>query len=190
MELGWQKYFERVAHPAWQSYLRAEAALTEAWKAGDAAALEEAKYRTLRKSSSSILNLHHFADIVENERAIFLPAQATNVEQVLQYVEGHCRMLRSNDATRDVSLLRDVAEALKHAQLTRRLAERQVAAGDAVLVIGTGYGELGYREGKFGGVDQVVVLANGGPRPLSSVLQNVMDAWRTVMGMDLPAIGE
>jgi len=35
----------------------------------------------------------------------------------------------------------------------------------------------------------VLVLANSGTRALSSVLQNVIDAWRRVAGLVLPALG-
>ena len=49
--------------------------------------------------------------------------------------------------------------------------------------LNTGYGELAFGEGKFGGIVQVIVLANAGIRALSSVCQNVVDAWRRVSGM-------
>ena len=64
-----------------------------------------------------------------------------------------------------------------------------VGASFTVLALGTGYGELNYGEGKYGGTQQVLVLANSGTRALSSVLQNVIDAWRRVAGLVLPALG-
>jgi hypothetical protein len=98
-------------------------------------------------------------------------------------------MLRSNHLTSDISLLADVADALKHAILTQRLNMRDVSANDAVLVAQSGHGQHGYGEGKFGGVDQVLILANSGTRPLSSVLQNVVDAWRRAANIPIPEIG-
>jgi hypothetical protein len=89
----------------------------------------------------------------------------------------------------DVKLCGDVADALKHAILTRNLDVRQIRENDAVIALSTGYGELGYGEGKYGGIQQVIVLANSGTRALSSVLQNVIDAWRRAAGLDLPAVG-
>ena len=67
---------------------------------------------------------------------------------------------------------------------------RQVRENDAVLALSTGYGELANGEGKYGGVVQVIVVANAGQRALSCVCQNVVDAWRRVSGMALPRIGD
>jgi len=66
---------------------------------------------------------------------------------------------------------------------------RQIPENEAVLALGTGYGALNYGEGKYGGTQQVLVLANSGTRALSSVLQNVIDAWRRVAGLALPTPG-
>ena len=57
--------------------------------------------------------------------------------------------------------------------LTRNVDVRQIRENDAVLALSTGYGELSFGEGKYGGIQQVIVLANSGTRALSSVLQNV-----------------
>jgi hypothetical protein len=49
-----------------------------------------------------------------------------------------------------------------------------------------GFGQMRFGEGKFGGVEQVVVTTkNGDLRALSSVLQNVFDAWMTLLGQPL-----
>lgn len=134
--------------------------------------------------------LHHFADIVAAERPHFLPDEVRGVGQVQQWVAASCRMLRTDTPCSDVSLLGDIVDALKHSQLTRRLDRRNVAAREAVVVVGSGMGELGYGERKYGGVDQVLILAKSGILPLSSILQNVIDAWRTSVGWYGPEIGE
>jgi hypothetical protein len=42
----------------------------------------------------------------------------------------------------------------------------------------SGWGEMHFGEGECGGAEQVIViLKNGNRRALSSVLQNVFDAW-------------
>lgn len=100
-------------------------------------------------------------------------------------------MLRNKKSpVADIDLCGDVADALKHAILTQRLDVRQVRGNDAVLALSTGYGELANGEGNYGGVVQVVVMANAGQRALSCVCQNVVDAWRRVSGMALPPIGD
>lgn len=44
-------------------------------------------------------------------------------------------------------------------------------------------------EGKYGGAEQVIVTTrDGAKRALSSVLQNVFDAWMRLLGQPLPPI--
>jgi hypothetical protein len=46
-------------------------------------------------------------------------------------------------------------------------------------------------EGKYGGAEQVVITTkDGNKRALSSVLQNVFDAWMTLLGQPLPPISQ
>jgi hypothetical protein len=99
-------------------------------------------------------------------------------------------MLRSDEQVEDIQLCGDVADALKHAILTRNVEARQIRENDAVISLSSGFGELSYGEGKYGGTEQVIVLANSGTRALSSVLQNVVDAWRRAASLELPALGQ
>jgi hypothetical protein len=81
---------------------------------------------------------------------------------------------------KDLSLLGDVADALKHAVLTQRLP-REVEEAGQVLATGRGYGSGRYGEGKFGGLDEVWILGRSGPRALSAVIGSVRAAWRAVL---------
>jgi hypothetical protein len=46
-------------------------------------------------------------------------------------------------------------------------------------------------EGKYGGAEQVVITTNdGSKRALSSVLQNVFDAWMALLAQAVPPIGQ
>ncbi|MEC5293456.1 MULTISPECIES: hypothetical protein [unclassified Aurantimonas] len=190
MNLGWQAQFDNIVLPAWASYLDAETALSAAHEGGSEKVIEVARYRALREGGSVSFYLNHYADIVANEQPPQLPADVGTVRDVRAWVAGNCRYLRSGGPIDDVQLLADVADALKHAKLTRRPDERQVEANDAVLVAGQGWGEGPSGEGKFGGYDQVLVLAKSGTRVLSAILQNVFDAWRVSMGWPLPPISE
>jgi hypothetical protein len=156
MQLGWLDHFYNIVVPAWQEYLRAEEALSAAGVHGDGAVLEMSRYAALRQAGAAVFYLHHFADIVANERPECLPDHVRSLPEIRAWVEAQCVMLRSDQPVRDISLLGDVADALKHSRLTRRVEERDVADRDAVLVVGSGYGDLRYGEGKFGGSDQTV----------------------------------
>lgn len=103
----------------------------------------------------------------------------------------HCRFLRGG-AVDDVDLLGDVADAFKHVRLDHapRGRQRLVTESGAVVRLATGWSQLRYGEGKFGGTEQVVIQrVDGSWRALSSVLQNVRDAWTLAMGGDLGEIG-
>jgi hypothetical protein len=89
----------------------------------------------------------------------------------------------------DMALLRDTAEAFKHFKLDRTSAT--VADANSVATISTGYGVARWGEGKWGGAEQCMVTRkDGDKRALSSVLQNVFDAWLTLQGQPLAPIGK
>lgn len=189
MQLPWDEHFEKIVVPAWQAYLNAESRLTDAVLAEVQVRIEYARYEALREGGAASFYLHHYAEIVLRARPAWLPDEITKARGVRDWLSRLCTMLRSGRSVDDVALLGDVADALKHAVLTLRLEERDVAENDAVIVVGTGYGELACDEGKFGGIDQVLIKAKSGTRALSSVLQNVIDAWRGAAGISLPEIG-
>jgi len=190
MQLPWDEHFLEIVIPAWQAYLAAERKLSEAICSAEPHQVERAKYDVLREGGAAAFYVHHFGEVVLRARPSWLPAEIRLPGDVLDWLAGQCTMLRTDEVVADVALLADVADALKHAVLTRRTDGREVSTNDAVLVLRRNYGEHRYGEGKFGGADEVWILARSGARALSSVLQNVVDAWRRVAGIHLPAIGQ
>lgn len=88
---------------------------------------------------------------------------------------------------KDVTLLRDVAVAFKHYRPSRgsvAVSNRHRASRRRVRT-------LRFGEGKYGGVEQVIVtIDTGEKRALSSILQNVFDAWMTYLGQPLSPISK
>jgi hypothetical protein len=189
VQLPWDEHLYEIVIPAWQAYLTAEHRLTDAINSGNEGATKRAGYDALREGGAATIYLHHFAEIVMRARPDWLQEDIGSARELWRWVSGHCTMLRTDRHVADVELCGDVADALKHAILTRNVDVRQIRENDAVLALGTGYGELSYGEGKSGGMQQVIILANSGTRALSSVLQNVIDAWRRSAGLALPALG-
>jgi hypothetical protein len=189
VQLPWDEHLYEIVIPAWQAYLTAEHRLTDAIHSGNEGATKRAGYDALREGGAATIYLHHFAEIVMRARPDWLQEDIGSARELWRWVSGHCTMLRTDRHVADVELCGDVADALKHAILTRNVDVRQIRENDAVLALGTGYGELSYGEGKSGGMQQVIILANSGTRALSSVLQNVIDAWRRSAGLALPALG-
>lgn len=190
MQLPWDDHFFEIVVPAWQTYLLAETELSQASISKDSERISRASYTALREGGAATFYVHHFADIVMRARPDWLPNHIKNLTALRIWLSEHCTMLRTEAKCNDIQLVGDVADALKHAILTHRPEFREVLANEAVLVSSTGYGDLRFGEGSFGGVEQILVLGKSEARALSSVLQNVIDAWRRAAHIDLPEIGK
>jgi hypothetical protein len=66
-----------------------------------------------------------------------------------------------------------------------------VVVSTDVIPRGSGWGQMRWGEDKYGGVEQVVITTkDGDKRVLSSVLQNVFDAWMRLLGQPLLPISQ
>jgi hypothetical protein len=179
-------HIDSVVRPGLRKYLDAEKALTAALESGDANAIAATRQDVMLAARQAVDVLHHLADLVLKEPSPSLTF--ARIEDVRNVVEAKCVSLRSASPIADVGLLRDIADAFKHHRPDRPSATVRVSTD--VVPIGTGYGQMRWGEGKFGGAEQVVVATiDGRKRALSSVLQNVFDAWFTLLGQPLPPIG-
>jgi hypothetical protein len=176
-----------VVRPALRKYEAAEAELTSALASNDVNAAKMAREGVILAARQAVDVLHHLSDFVLKEPSGTLTFP--NIEDVRSAVEAKCVFLRGNIPVADVGLLRDVAEAFKHHRPDR--ASATVRASSDVVPVSIGWGEARWGEGKWGGPEQVIITTkNGEKRALSSVLQNVFDAWMTLLGQPLPPINQ
>ena len=167
-----------VIRPALRKYLAAEKALTEAVLSQDARAIEAAREDVKLAARQAVDVLHHLSDFVLKEPSPTLCF--AKIEEARNAVEARCVFLRTANPVADISLLRDVADALKHHRPDRPSAT--VLASTDVATVSMGFGQMRFGEGKFDGVEQVVITKKDGDmRALTSVLQNVFDAWMTLL---------
>ncbi|OSJ32542.1 hypothetical protein BSZ19_18490 [Bradyrhizobium japonicum] len=177
---------EQGVRPVLRKYLAAERVLTDAQLANDAAAAAIARQGVLLAARQAVDLLHHLADFVWKEPSAW-PEPFTGLDDVRAKVEAHCIFLRKPGPSKDVTLLRDVAVAFKHHRPTRG----SVTVSTDIVPAGSGFGMLRFGEGKYGGVEQVIVTIDTGERrALSSILQDVFDAWMTYLGQPLPPISQ
>jgi hypothetical protein len=163
-------HLDNIVRSALRNYVTADRSFMEAQKSGTS--VDEARQGTMLAARHAAIDLHHLSDFVVNNPA----PGATIADLKAPYVD-------------DVVLLGDVADAFKHFKLDR--PNRTVDGANAIIMTGTGWGKLRWGEGKWGGTDQVIVeRKNGEQRALSSVMQNVFDAWLTLLGQPLPPINE
>jgi hypothetical protein len=169
-----------VIRPALRKYLAAEKALTESVLSQDVRAIEAAREDVKLAARQAVDVLHHLSDFVLKEPS---PTLCFAKIEVRNAVEARCVFLR----TANPALLRDVADALKHHRPDRPSAT--VLASTDVATVSMGFGQMRFGEGKFDGVEQVVITKKDGDmRALTSVLQNVFDAWMTLLGQPLSPI--
>jgi hypothetical protein len=181
-------HLDDLVRTALLDYIAAEAGLNVANDSGDAAAIQEAKRRVNMTARQAVDFLHHFADFVWKEPDPALAA-FKHTGDVRNAVRPLCVFARSQTSVDDVTLLMDVADAFKHHR-----PDRPSATVDVSFAITTeygGYGQLRYGEGKYGGAEQMIVTRiSGEKRALSSILQNVFDAWMTYLKQPLPSVSQ
>jgi hypothetical protein len=176
--------------PNFRRYWLAEDALTNAWKAGEPLAEKEASDAALAAGMNASVSAYHLADAAIQSRPSWVSPSIRDLESLRRSTEAaHCYMLRTGPQVDDLTLLGAVVDAYKHFEL--RSSSRAVKSIKAAVVSATGWGEMAWGEGKWGGTQQVIVeLSNGDIRALSSILQNVIDMWRSAMGMPLEDFGQ
>jgi hypothetical protein len=179
-------HISTVVRPALRKYLEAERALTETLEKRPCAAAT-ARQDVMLAARQATDVLHHLSDFMLKEPSPGLIF--AKIEDVRGAVSAKCVFLRSGKSVGDVALLRDVADAFKHHRPDRASATVRVSTD--VVPVGSGWGEMHFGEGKYGGAEQVIVTTtDGNKRALSSVLQNVFDAWMSLLGEALPPIGQ
>ena len=173
MQLDAIEHFTEIVLPALSDYHYAEEALTRAIvEKQDEPAKTKARHTALRLGGSATLYLHHFADVMANRPPDGFPNFNGKAKAVREWLASH-----NENAGTDLAILEDIADALKHAILTHRLP-RQVEHAEQVLAIDRAYGSGNSGDGKYGGIDEVWVLAKSGKRTLTKVLTSVADLWK------------
>jgi hypothetical protein len=176
-----------VVRPALRKYLAVEKELTEALGSNDAVAIGTARQDVMLAARQATDVLHHLSDFVLKEPSPALPY--AEIKDVRSAVEAKCVFLRTTNPIADIGLLRDIADAFKHHRPDRPNAT--VSVSTDVVPMGSGWGEMRWGEGKYGGAEQVIVTTkDGDKRALSSVLQNVFDAWMTVLGQPVTPVSQ
>lgn len=180
-------HFDEIILPAIESYFEAENCLSSAVQAGDEKVINTTRLMVMRTARTAAIELHQFSDRVAKLCPAWGPGHGQSVEQVRQWLRVVHAAAISSDRSDEVLVLQDIADAMKHAQLDHapRGRERFVDTDKAVLFFGSGFGEFGFGEAKYGGVEQVMVVqSDGTKRLLSSTLDIVKSAWLRAMGRD------
>jgi hypothetical protein len=180
-------HLDNIVGRAIRDYFAAEEALDAANAMGDAQAVADACFEVIRKARTAAVELNHLTDFVLHNQ---LPPMAfADLTAIRTAIRSACVFGRVTTAVDDSDLLRDAADALKHAVLNR--SNSSIAGASAVVSISNGYGEMRYGEQKHGGKKQVTVQTkNGHNYSLLWIVHNSYDAWMQVLGQPQKPLGQ
>src|SRR5260370_16606166 len=180
-----------VVRPALRNYLADERALTDAIVSNDHEAACTARQDVMLAARQAVDVLHHLSDFVLKEPSASAAMGAfEHIEDVRSAVEAKGVFLRTAKPVPDVRLLRALADAFTHPPPARPSA--MVLVSSDVVSISIGWDQARWDEGKWDSPEQVIIITtkDGDKRALWSVLQNVFDAWITLLGEPLPPISQ
>lgn len=124
----------------------------------------------LRKAFHIAVSLYHVREwIFSQYRGV--PAKVFNCSNSNSFF-SHL----AGNVCSDLNLVRDIANSQKHFRLTQ--GSPQVNTATQTVTRSTGWGELPYGEGPYGGTPTVVVELNDGTvRAFSAIAKNVFHMW-------------
>jgi hypothetical protein len=180
-----QTFFDEIVEPAFREYQEAEDELTRAAAEDEPIRLAEARNRALRRARTAAIEMHQFADRVTADKPSWCPTTATaTVQKVRDWL-----MSDYASPQHDVQVLHDAADAFKHGELTMSRKGRDWFVEDDRMIVSakTGYGMLGWGEGKFSSAEEIIIeQKDGSPRSMLFVLTTVQHAWLRAMGRPEP----
>ena len=184
------EYFENFVLPSAREYCEAEDALTQA--ASKNFPTDSLELAARRKAANAAYAAWHMADWMWEQMTAVAKTNigVTSLNDYRKQLEKtHCEYLRTGKNCDDFNLLGSVADAFKHFKLRNK--NREVDSADAIEGLSSGWSEVRWGEGKWGGAPQVMITQRDkSMRAFSAVLQNSVDMWRRALGLPLPKINE
>lgn len=128
-----------------------------------------------RLAMNAVLSLYHLADHFWHSFSTSDPNRLLQSNSSGQYRSALAKQ------EPDFAILRDVAEAHKHMELSRKI--RTLSSSSQTTAGSTGYGEASYGTGPYGGGPSIVVtLDNGSKHHVSYIARKVLEMWESKLG--------
>lgn len=102
------------------------------------AAIDAARHNVIRKARTAAVELNHLTDFVLYHQTP--PMAFADLAAIRTAIRSVCMFARGPVTVQDTDLLRDAADALKHAVLGRQ--ESAIAVAPAIVSISNGWGAL------------------------------------------------
>ncbi|QPB20204.1 hypothetical protein [Rhizobium sp. 007] len=173
-------HWERVVLSTVREYFRFEEQLAASAKDADAQHVYETGYETLRTAMCASILLHHFTDVAV-ERGAMTSMGIANLGQARKLLADSTKTADGSARPNDSKILGEVADAVKHAELTAKhivhveKRGRVLAISECVEIENT---ELNIDFGV-----KVIVPTQGVARSLRSIIENVVRGWTSILDL-------
>ncbi len=156
-----------------REFMIAEDHASDLWAGSDAQAAHHAAYDALRRGMVATIFLHHFSEVAINRDAQSL--QGMKLPDVYKRLEGHTIAADYSARPDDWKILKEVADAIKHAELTAKHIQHVAKNGRVIEWTHDANGK-----------PFISVPTGNGHRSLREILENLCGVWSRLFG--LPAL--
>ncbi len=171
--LNLENHWNRMVLASVREFIDAEDYAAGLWAGGDKEAAQATAYEALRRGMTAAIFLHHFSEVAVNRDPQAL--QGKKLADVYQELQN--RTVAADSAARpdDWKILKEVADAIKHAELTAKHIQHVEKDGRVIEWTHDASGQ-----------PWIGIPTTKGTRLLRELLQNVCGAWSGWLG--LPAL--
>lgn len=171
--LNLENHWNRMVLASVREFLDAEDLAVDLWAGSDKEAAQAAAYEALRRGMTAAIFLHHFSEVALNRDHEAL--KGWKLADVYQELEK--RTVAADSAARpdDWKILKEVADAIKHAELTAKHIQHVEKDGRVIEWIHDESGRA-----------LIGIPTNNGTRLLRELLKNVCGTWNGWLG--IPAL--
>lgn len=175
-----ETHWQWLVLPTVREFLAAEDRLSGTLGVQDADVARHAAYESLRQGMASAIFLYHFAEVVMERKA--LTPQPANRHEARATISGVVVGANGDSRPDDHKILGEVADAIKHAELTSP-GIVHVAKTGRVIEISHDAPTIYPDEGKVSGVPQIVISTAAGSRSLRAIISNIGRGWTALLGL-------
>lgn len=174
-------HWERLVLPSVRGFNDSEDLLQHIIAGDNAKLARDVSYETLRLGMVGAIFLYHFAEVALERKALATIKPPPADKAAARHLISNATVAANGDSRPDDhKILGEVADAVKHAELTSA-AILHVPKRNRVIEISHAGSSIS--EGLPAGVPQVLIVTHGGTRSLRALMENVCRGWTNLLGL-------
>lgn len=171
--LNLENHWNRMVLSSVREFLEAEDHAAGLWAGSNKEAAQAAAYEALRRGMTAAIFLHHFSEVAVNRDPQAL--EGRKLADVYRELANRTVAADSTARPDDWKILKEVADAIKHAELTAKHIQHVEKDGRVIEWTHDASGQ-----------PLIGIPTNNGTRSLRELLENVCGAWHG--WLDIPAM--